>query len=139
MEFLPNLSRSVESICNKSTICNCSTNLALKQQLNQHQLSMVQSEMEHKMKSMAVAYLLAIFLGYFGAHRFYVRKTGTAVTQLVLFLLGVVTAIFLVGFVFLFIVGFWVLIDLFLLHGQVNRLNEEIEREIIEQVLRQSA
>src|SRR5690606_41740172 len=25
MEFLPNLSRSVESICNKSTICNCST------------------------------------------------------------------------------------------------------------------
>src|SRR5690606_29221139 len=24
MEFLPNLSRSVESICNKSTICNCS-------------------------------------------------------------------------------------------------------------------
>ncbi|MFO7289198.1 TM2 domain-containing membrane protein YozV [Planifilum fulgidum] len=115
------------------------SNLALKQQLNQHQLSMVQSEMEHKMKSMAVAYLLAIFLGYFGAHRFYVRKTGTAVTQLVLFLLGVVTAIFLVGFVFLFIVGFWVLIDLFLLHGQVNRLNEEIEREIIEQVLRQSA
>ena len=50
--------------------------LALKQQLNQHQLSMVQSEMEHKMKSMAVAYLLAIFLGYFGAHRFYVRKTA---------------------------------------------------------------
>src|SRR5690606_21603968 len=28
MEFLPNLSRSVESICNKSTICNCSTRAA---------------------------------------------------------------------------------------------------------------
>src|SRR5690606_23406695 len=30
MEFLPNLSRSVESICNKSTICNCSTTTNLK-------------------------------------------------------------------------------------------------------------
>src|SRR5690606_25110737 len=27
MEFLPKLSRLFESICNKSTICNCSTNL----------------------------------------------------------------------------------------------------------------
>lgn len=57
------------------------SNLSLKQQLSQEQLAVVQSEMELKKKSMVVAYLFAFFLGIFGAHRFYVGKTGTAVAQ----------------------------------------------------------
>ena len=35
-------------------------------------------------KSRLVAFLLAFFLGMFGAHRFYAGKTATAVAQLVL-------------------------------------------------------
>ena len=33
-------------------------------------------------RSRTVAFLLAFFLGVFGAHRFYVGKTGTAILQL---------------------------------------------------------
>lgn len=35
-------------------------------------------------KSRLVTFLLAFFLGMFGAHRFYAGKTGTAVMQLIL-------------------------------------------------------
>ena len=35
-------------------------------------------------KSRLVTFLLAFFLGMFGAHRFYVGKTATAIAQLVL-------------------------------------------------------
>jgi TM2 domain-containing membrane protein YozV len=35
-------------------------------------------------KSRLVTFLLAFFLGMFGAHRFYVGKNGTAIAQLVL-------------------------------------------------------
>jgi TM2 domain-containing membrane protein YozV len=115
------------------------SNLSLKQQLNQQQLAMVQSELEHKKKSMVVAYLLLIFFGGFGAHRFYVGQKGTAIAQLVLTVIGALTSIILIGLFLLAAVGIWVLVDLFLLHGYVNRLNEEIEREIINQVLQKSA
>jgi TM2 domain-containing membrane protein YozV len=116
------------------------SNLSLKQQLSHQQLAMVQSEMEHKKKSMALAYVFLIFLGTFGAHRFYVGKKGTAITQLVLTLLGYLTLwLFGIGLIFLGIVWIWVLIDLFLLYGHVNRFNEEIERELIAQVMRQNA
>ncbi|MEC7233161.1 MAG: TM2 domain-containing protein [Planctomycetota bacterium] len=50
-------------------------------------------------KSRLVALLLCWFLGYFGAHRFYVGKAGTAILQLVT--LG--------GF------GIWWLIDLLMI------------------------
>ncbi|MGI6127279.1 MAG: TM2 domain-containing protein [Planifilum sp.] len=115
------------------------SNLSLKQQLSQEQLAVVQSEMELKKKSMVVAYLFAFFLGIFGAHRFYVGKTGTAVAQLVLTLLGIITMFIYVGFLLIWIVGIWVFIDYFLLYGYVKRLNEDIEKEIIAQVMRQSA
>lgn len=104
------------------------SNLSLKQQLSQEQLAVVQSEMELKKKSMVVAYLFAFFLGIFGAHRFYVGKTGTAVAQLVLTLLGIITMFIYVGFLLIWIVGIWVFIDYFLLYGYVKRLNEDIER-----------
>ena len=57
---------------------------------------MTDDEMFASPRSRTVAFLLAFFLGVFGAHRFYVGKTGTAVLQL--FTLG--------GF------GVWWLVDL---------------------------
>ncbi len=47
-------------------------------------------------KSKVTAILLCLFLGYFGAHRFYVGKTGSAIAQI--FTLGGL--------------GFWTLFDL---------------------------
>ncbi len=44
---------------------------------------MADDEMFASPRSRTVALLLAFFLGVFGAHRFYVGKTGTAVLQLI--------------------------------------------------------
>ena len=63
-------------------------------------------------KSTGVSYLLWFFLGSFGAHRFYLGQTGTAVVQLLLLLLG-----WLPLFVGWIILGVWLFVDLFLIPG----------------------
>jgi TM2 domain-containing membrane protein YozV len=62
-------------------------------------------------KSRIAATLFAWFLGIFGAHRFYVGKTGTAVTMLVLGLIGFATLWLFVGEIFLIAVGIWAFVD----------------------------
>ncbi len=62
-------------------------------------------------KSRLATALFAFFLGQFGAHRFYIGKTGTAIAMLVLTIVGWATFWFIVGFVFLGIVWVWNLID----------------------------
>ena len=60
-------------------------------------------------KNRLLALLLAFFFGVFGAHRFYVGKTGTAVAMLLLDMT-------LVGFA---VTGVWSLIDcIFILVGE---------------------
>jgi TM2 domain-containing membrane protein YozV len=68
---------------------------------------------EANKKSMLAAYLLWFFLGWFGAHNFYLRRTGVAIAQLILTLTGV-------GFVVTFV---WVIVDAFLIPGWVHRSN----------------
>lgn len=59
-------------------------------------------------KSRLVAFLLAFFLGGFGLHRFYVRKIGSGLAQL-LFTITIIGAL---------ITGIWVIIDMiFILLG----------------------
>ena len=77
-------------------------------------------------KSMAVAYLLLIFLGQLGLHRFYLGRTGSAVTQLLLGLCGWATTWILIGFVPLTILWIWLLADLFLTAGLVRQANEAL-------------
>jgi TM2 domain-containing membrane protein YozV len=73
-------------------------------------------------KSRLAATLLAWFLGIFGAHRFYVGKTGTAIVMLILSIAGIaglVTAwVFwwlfwwpFGGGLFLIAVGIWAFVD----------------------------
>lgn len=74
-------------------------------------------------KDMTVAYVLALFLGQFGAHQFYLRHVGLGVTQLILTLLGWATAWLIIGWFLLVPVWVWVIVDLFLIPGWVRRAN----------------
>jgi uncharacterized membrane protein YvbJ len=49
-------------------------------------------------KSRLATSLFAWFLGYFGAHRFYIGKTGTAILMLVLTIIAIPLCFVLVGF-----------------------------------------
>ena len=62
-------------------------------------------------KSRLATTLLAWFLGYFGAHRFYVGKTGTAIVMLVLGIVGIPLCFVLVGIPIVIGVTVWRLID----------------------------
>ena len=71
----------------------------------------VQYQGDDEQKSMLLAFLLAFFTGPFGIHNFYLGYTGRAVTQLTLTLVGLVTAIILVGFIFLLVTMVWATVD----------------------------
>ena len=74
-------------------------------------------------KSLGVAYLLWIFLGMFGGHRFYAGKTGSAIAQLIISLIGWALTLVVIGFLPLLFVGIWVLIDAFLIPQWIRNAN----------------
>lgn len=69
-------------------------------------------------KTLSTAMLLAVFLGPFGAHRFYMGRRGSATMMLML-------AVTLVG---LLVTALWLLIDLPRLPAMVRRHNAALER-----------
>lgn len=77
-------------------------------------------------KDVAVAYVLAIFLGGFGVHQFYLRRAGSGVTQLLLTLVGGATAWLYVGLLLLAAVFVWVVVDLFLIPAMVREANGQV-------------
>lgn len=72
-------------------------------------------------KSAGVSYLLCLFFGGFGTHRFYLGYTGSAVDQLVLWFLSWATL-----FLAWIPLGIWLIVDLFLIHGMVRQKNMAI-------------
>lgn len=71
--------------------------------------------------SATVAYLLWFFLGFVAAHRFYLGRPGTAILQILSYLV-------LIGIV-------WFFIDLFLIPGMVRakqaEMRERLERQAV--------
>jgi TM2 domain-containing membrane protein YozV len=100
-------------------------NLMLKSQLDARELMLLDMEMKRHGKEMVIAYAFWFFLGVFGAHRFYIGRTGSAVAQLVL-------SITIVG---LIITGIWAIIDAFLLYNYVNEHNDEVENRLLNEIL----
>lgn len=71
-------------------------------------------------KSVVVAYLLWLFLGGLGGHRFYVGRPGSAIVLIILNVLGWATLVVGIGLAFFAIAGIWLFIDLFLIPGMVH-------------------
>jgi TM2 domain-containing membrane protein YozV len=75
---------------------------------------------EANKKTPVVAYLLWFFLGLFGGHNFYLKRTGVAVAQLIL-------SLTLVGMV---ITVIWVIVDAFLIPGFVRDQNNLLATQL---------
>jgi len=71
-------------------------------------------------KTALVAYLLWFFLGIFGGHNFYLKRTGVAVAQLIL-------SITIVGLVVTWI---WMIVDAFLIPGWVRNYNNMLATQL---------
>ncbi|SFD59335.1 TM2 domain-containing membrane protein YozV [Actinopolyspora alba] len=78
-------------------------------------------EYQARQKSLVVSYVLWLFLGLFGAHRFYAgNRVGTAVAQLVCTVLVITSPISAV----------WALVDAFLIPGWIKQHNLELAGEL---------
>lgn len=82
-------------------------------------------------KSRTPAYLLAIFLGGVGAHRFYLRKIGTAWIFIVLWVIASLYGIdpdprstVISGVIFV-VMALWLIIDLFRIPSMVDGINQD--------------
>lgn len=86
--------------------------------LQQHGAQLPMYGMGHQpvqQKSWVAALLLAFFLGTLGVHNFYLGNTSRGVAQLALTVIGWVTSIILIGFVFLAVVGIWAFVEFVLI------------------------
>ena len=95
---------------------------------------LISSELQRRGKSVGVAYILLILFGAYGAHRFYLGETGTAVALLCMTIGGILTSILLIGFIPLMAVGVWIIVDLFLTKDMVDDFNTKLEREIYSKI-----
>lgn len=98
----------------------------LLKQLTLEEKTYVNSQVSLKSKNIMVGYLLAVFLGVFGAHRFYYGKTSSAIIMLVLglFSLGIISAV-------------WTFIDLFLIPDFQKKDEFYVERKEAQKILKE--
>jgi TM2 domain-containing membrane protein YozV len=89
---------------------------------------LVETRVANEAKSIVLAYLLLFFVGYLGGHRFYLGRPYSAVTQLILFLLGWVLHFVLIGYPMLLTLLIWLIVDAFLIPGIIQEHKEWARR-----------
>ena len=90
----------------------------------------------HK-KETSTTFLLWFFLGHFGAHRFYMGKSGSAVAMLLITLLSIPLFFVLIGFFTYFAAFIWWIVDAFLICDWVKEHNAKLAHAISRQHLSQ--
>lgn len=93
-------------------------NLLLKKDLNGEQLAMVESEVQRKQKSEVIMYVLWLFTGAIGGHRYYLGDIPYAIGM----------TLTLGGF------GIWALLDVFFIGKRIKKKTSRLEEEIIYRV-----
>lgn len=88
--------------------------------LSDTQRMLIEQRIANERPSTGAAYVLCLFLGAFGIHRFYLGERGTAIFMLIL-------GLTVVG---LFISGPWAFIDLFLIPSMIRRRVEELRQRL---------
>lgn len=82
----------------------------------------IENQVQLHGKNKVIAWLLWLFLAGLGAHRFYLGRTGSAVTMLLLFF-------FVSPWMLYLPTAIWVIVDAFLINGIVNTKNDNIRKE----------
>lgn len=77
---------------------------------------LIETRISNEGPSVAVAYLLWFFLGIFSAHRFYLGRPGTAILQIVSYLV-------IIGFI-------WWIVDGFLIPGMIRARQEQMRQRL---------
>ena len=86
--------------------------------LSDTQRMLIEQRIANDKPSTGAAYVLCLFLGAFGIHRFYLGRTGSAIAMLIL-------GITVLG---LLITGVWAIIDLFLIPSIVREKVEALRQ-----------
>ena len=102
--------------------------------LSTQEQMLVEQRVTNEAKSAGAAYLLGIFLGGLGAHRFYLGRTGSGFAMLALLIGGIITIPFFFGLPII-VVWIWAFVDLFLIGGMVQQQKEETRRRISNEML----
>lgn len=93
--------------------------------LSTAQLSLIEQRVANDAPNPVVAYILWLFLGLLGAHRFYLGSTVSAVIMLILTL----------SFFGLIVSGIWWLIDAFVIPSMVNGQKVSIRQRMMTELL----
>lgn len=99
-------------------------NIGQKSQMDARELLLLDQEMKNRGKNAIIAYVLWYFLGMFGGHRFYMKRIGTAVAQLILTLT-------VVGMI---VTSIWWIVDAFILYSMVKKHNMEVENQVVNEI-----
>ena len=86
---------------------------------------LVNSEVNKNAKNSTTTWLLWLFLGIVGGHRYYMGKTGSAIAMTIL-------SITIIGMI---ITGPWQLIDLFFINKWLKEDKTNIEQQAIQSIL----
>lgn len=87
-------------------------------------------EYDARKKSAGISYVLWFFLGGFGAHRFYLERTGSAIAMLVITIVSFLLLAVGIGALGLLVVGIWAIVDAFLIPGMVREYNMRVMHSI---------
>ncbi len=96
--------------------------------MNTQEQLLIEQRVTNAAKSPVVAYLLAIFLWGFGAHRMYLGRWASGIIMLLLWGVGWLTAPIMIGWPVIGFVALWAVVDLFLIPGMIqddNAINRQ--------------